>query len=82
MQKSKKSFESLVKIIGSIDFQSKDLQNTNWTAIDHELGCLSGRTTSYEMPAAHGDDSGSQCCFPEDDGWIQSSVTILVPFPR
>ncbi|KAN0077361.1 hypothetical protein V8E55_011216 [Tylopilus felleus] len=63
-QKSKKVFESLIKILGSMDFQPKDLQNMNWSAINRELGC------SVDS------DSGSQHWFLQDDGWMQRSVTI------
>ena len=79
-QKSKKGFENLIKIIGSVDFQSEDLRHTNWHAIDHELSCLDIDGSSHEARSNHGGDL--QDWLPESDGWMRRSITISVLFSR
>ncbi|KAF8440939.1 hypothetical protein L210DRAFT_815706, partial [Boletus edulis BED1] len=83
VQKSKSGFKSLLKIIGSPDFHPEDVHCTNWTTIDCELGCLG--TTSGTLSGSsisHNGDSDVQHWLPEEDSWMQRSVTISVPFPQ
>lgn len=84
VQKSKKGFESLIKIIGSEDFRPEDLRCTNWTAIDRELGGLDVHLSSHAgaEPSDHEADLDSQPWLPEEAGWMRRSITISVPFPR
>lgn len=84
VQKSKRGFEGLIKIIGSVDFHSEDLRHTNWIGIDRELGHLDVHaSTSHDALLNHSVDSDlQQNWLPEDDGWMRRTITISVPFPR
>ena len=75
-QKSKHSFKKLVEIVTSSDFRTEDLYHTNWTAIDRQLGSLE---TIHDPSQATPDSEEWQA---EDRGWMQTDITISVPFPR
>jgi hypothetical protein len=64
VQKSKRSFKELVDIIGGPEFNPADIRETKWDRIDHQLG--------------NGPD-GLWVDEP-DANWVQTPVTILVPF--
>ncbi|KAF9230744.1 hypothetical protein BU15DRAFT_83245 [Melanogaster broomeanus] len=46
-QKSQESFKKLLGIIGDLEFNPEDIRNTNWKAIDRELG-----SSSDDVPEA------------------------------
>ena len=78
-QKSKQNFKNLVGIIKSANFQSEDLHQTNWTAIDCQLGSLGSvhdpsQTTSMA--------ASSEEWEAEDGNWMRRVITISIPFPR
>ena len=78
-QKSKKNFKKLVEIITSSAFRSEDLRQTNWTAIDRQLGSLESdhdpsQTTSMAVDSEEWE--------AEDGSWMRRTITISVPFPR
>ena len=76
VQKSKKSFKTLVEIITSTHFCAKDLCHANWAVIDHQLGSLkTAHEPSGMIPTTEEWQS-------EDSGWVQSTVTISIPFPQ
>ncbi|KAF9235721.1 hypothetical protein BU15DRAFT_64633 [Melanogaster broomeanus] len=70
-QKSKTAFKKLIDIVGSPEFQSEDVRNTKWTAIDRELGNLGTPDNANSVEWLDG-----------NSGWKSSPVTISVPFPR
>jgi len=75
VQKSKKSFNSLVEIITSASFCAEDLCHT-WAAIDCQLGSLEMvHGPSRTAPITEGWQSG-------DSGWVWGTITISVPFPQ
>ena len=67
-QLSNKSFNKLLQIVGSSDFRSEDIRDTNWKAIDRELGKL--------------DAPDSEEWLDDAAGWKCVTVTISVPFSR
>ena len=74
--KSRKSFQSLLKIVGNSEFRPEDIQDTEWTKIDRELGALGAPDELTSTPGT------SMEWLHNDAGWKNSSVTISVPFPR
>jgi len=74
--KSRKGFSSLLKIVGSSEFSSEAIRDTEWTKIDRELGTLVAPDESTSMPG------NSLEWLNNDAGWQSASVTISVPFPR
>jgi len=79
VQKSKQNFKQLVGIIASADFWSEDLRQTNWTAIDHQLGSLG---SMVHDPSQTTMTAGSEEWEAEDGSWIWRVITISVPFPQ
>ncbi|KIJ10084.1 hypothetical protein PAXINDRAFT_16878 [Paxillus involutus ATCC 200175] len=63
---SKSSFKKLLSIVGDADFHPEDIQNTNWLAVDWELGNL-GTMDAEEW-------------LNEDAGWEHTTISISVPF--
>ena len=63
-QKSQSSFRELVKIISDPEFKSADVHDTQWDSINRTLGC----------------DDASEEWTDEDAGWINTPVTINVPY--
>ena len=74
--KSRKGFRNLLKIVGSSEFSSEDVRDTEWTKVDRELGILVAPDESISMPGS------SLEWLNNDAGWKGVSVTISVPFPR
>lgn len=68
-QKSKKSFRTLLDIIGSTNFHPEDVSSTNWATIDRELG---GPGTLERQSSVE---------WMEDE-WEHRNITISVPFSR
>ncbi|KAJ3531757.1 hypothetical protein NMY22_g8020 [Coprinellus aureogranulatus] len=69
-EKTMKSFQKLISIVGSKDFRPEDVRDASWTAINRKLGASQfEQRDSTEFPW-------------RDDGtsWTKSSVTIDVPF--
>ena len=74
--KLRKSFRSLLNIVGSSEFRSEDIWDTEWTKIDCKLGTL-------VAPEEHTSTSGSPFEWLNNDaGWKSTSVTISIPFPH
>ncbi|KAG6825349.1 hypothetical protein H0H92_004011 [Tricholoma furcatifolium] len=67
IQKSAKSFQSLLKVVGHDDFCPEDVRGVNWTAINKELGQNEWDSDQWE---------------DVDASWSVSSVSIKVPFHR
>ncbi|KAG6809399.1 hypothetical protein H0H92_000409, partial [Tricholoma furcatifolium] len=67
IQKSAKSFQSLLKVVGHDDFCPEDVRGVNWTAINQELGLNEWDSNQWE---------------DVDASWCMSSVSIKVPFHR
>ncbi|KAF9227536.1 hypothetical protein BS17DRAFT_793237 [Gyrodon lividus] len=70
-QKSKRSFQQLIKIIGSPDFRPEDIRDTKWSAIDCQLGT-----------SGNGGSDPTEEWLDEPLGWKQTDVTISAPFHR
>jgi hypothetical protein len=64
-QKSQKSFNKLVNVLGNPSFSIPDIQSTNWTQVNTELAVNDWDKAEW---------------VDEDAGWQKSSVTIHVPF--
>ena len=75
-QKSKKNFKSLVEIITSAHFRTKDLCYANWSAIDCQLGSLESAHGPSDMAPI------TEEWQSEDSGWVRRTITISVPFSR
>ncbi|KAG6905524.1 hypothetical protein DXG01_002236 [Tephrocybe rancida] len=69
-QKSLRSFKELVQIIGSDDFNPKDVQNTRWGAIDKLL-----KQSDF-------DEGQQQEWEDEDAGWKRTPITLDIPFHK
>ncbi|KAF6747597.1 hypothetical protein DFP72DRAFT_972254 [Ephemerocybe angulata] len=69
-EKSLKSFNNLVSIVGSENFRPEDVRKTNWTKINRDLA-------TSEFDEGKGDESRW-----EGDGtsWTTDDITIEVPF--
>ena len=74
--KSRKGFRNLLKIVGSSEFNSEDVRDTEWTKVDRELGILVAPDENMSMRGS------SLEWLNNDAGWKGASVTISVPFPR
>ncbi|KAG6914588.1 hypothetical protein DXG01_016444 [Tephrocybe rancida] len=70
VQKSLRSFKELVQIVGSDDFNPKDIQNTRWGAIDRLLG-------QNDFDEGH-----QQEWEDEDAGWKRTPITLDIPFHK
>ena len=71
IQKTKRSFKKLVSIICRSDFKPADLEHVRWDTIDKELG--------DDSP----NEDDTDTWFGElDAGWIETQVSISVPFHR
>ncbi|KAF7964806.1 hypothetical protein HWV62_2770 [Athelia sp. TMB] len=71
LQKSKKSFAGLIKILTHPDFNLDDIQDTKWSSIDANLA-------TTEMP----DGPGEDWVDVDDAGWKKSKIAISVPFHK
>ena len=78
-QKSKQNFKKLVEIITSSAFRSEDLHQTNWTAIDRQLGSLE---SDHDPSQTTSMAAGSEEWEAVDGSWMRRLITISVPFPR
>ncbi|KAG6830763.1 hypothetical protein H0H92_014844 [Tricholoma furcatifolium] len=67
IQKSSKSFQSLLKVVSQDDFRPEDVRGVNWSAINQQLGLNEWDSDQW------GD---------VDATWSVSSVSIKVPFHR
>lgn len=67
-QKTKEEFEKLTRIICHQDFKPAEIQGVNWDSINKHLG-----------EAA---DSEGMWFDEHDAGWMETSVTIPIPFHR
>ncbi|KAH7904570.1 hypothetical protein BJ138DRAFT_1018968 [Hygrophoropsis aurantiaca] len=66
-QKSQQSFKQLLDIVGNANFQPEDVWNTQWKAVNRELG--------------HNDfDSDDGEWLDDDESWKKTPVFISVPF--
>jgi hypothetical protein len=63
-QKSQSSFKDLLEIIGGSEFRPEDVRSTKWDHINDRLG---------------GDGDGEEW-MDMDAGWVQTPVTITVPY--
>jgi hypothetical protein len=68
-QKSHKSFNRLLKIVGDPKFRPEDVQSTKWKSIDTQLA-------SKTYCEAGGDEEWL------DAGWETTEIKVSVPFPR
>ena len=68
MQKSKKSFRELIKIVGAPEFRPEDVNTTRWDSINAQL-------------RAGAEETGPDQPF-EGAGWTKTAVTIKVPFHK
>ena len=66
VQKSQTNFKQLLNIVGDHSFQASDVRDTKWDQINRKLGS----------------DNPNEEWLDHDAGWINSSVTISVPFHR
>ncbi|RDB25500.1 hypothetical protein Hypma_007808 [Hypsizygus marmoreus] len=64
VQKSQRSFQNLIKIVGDPSFRPEDVHAAPWTQINKILGDSAEDSAEWE----------------DDDRWQTSSVTISVPF--
>ena len=72
-QKSQVSFKKLLNIVGHLEYYPKDVQNTNWVAINRKLG----------NSAAQDDPTEEDCEWLDgDSGWKMTAVQICTPFHR
>lgn len=71
VQKSKSNFKSLVDIIADPEFHPSDIQETQWEAIDRELG----DNAEFDL------DEVPQW-IKNDARWSKTPITISVPFHR
>ena len=70
-QKSQVSFKKLLNIVGHLEYYPKDVQNTNWVAINRKLG----------NSAAQDDPTEEDCEWLDgDSGWKMTAVQICTPF--
>ncbi|KAJ2911509.1 hypothetical protein MD484_g8905, partial [Candolleomyces efflorescens] len=69
-QKSTQSWKELVSIVGSPDFRSEDVQDTDWDKINRVLG-------SSEFEEKSSSDSP---WYDDGTSWTKTPVTIRVPF--
>lgn len=67
IQKSQESFQTLIDIVGSPDFNPADVRHTQWGQINKVLGECAFDSDEWE---------------DEDAGWLRTPVTISVPIPR
>jgi hypothetical protein len=69
-ERSQKSFQALLDVIGNKNFNPKDVRDANWSAIDRALA-----TSQYEA-----DDVDPN--WEDDDGisWASTAVNITIPF--
>ncbi|KIJ58044.1 hypothetical protein HYDPIDRAFT_34551 [Hydnomerulius pinastri MD-312] len=78
-QLSQQNFQKLLELIGSAEFRAEDVQNTNWTTINCQLGNLD----PAETPLATATPSATtdiEEWLDADSGWIRSTVTVSVLF--
>ncbi|KAG6904246.1 hypothetical protein DXG01_011497, partial [Tephrocybe rancida] len=66
-QKSKTDFRRLLRIIGSDEFNPRDVAETAWDSLDRKLGINDWDREEWQV---------------EDAGWTECSVKISVPFHR
>lgn len=71
VQKSKSAFKSLIKIVSDPDFYPSDVRDTQWEAIDAELGSSDITETDAEP-----------FWLQNDASWTKTPITISVPFHR
>ncbi|KIJ09973.1 hypothetical protein PAXINDRAFT_16976 [Paxillus involutus ATCC 200175] len=64
----KSSFKKLLSIIGDATFRPEDIRNTNWLAVDRELGNLGTMDVEEWLN--------------EDTGWEHTTISISVPFSQ
>lgn len=69
IQKSAKSFRTLLDIIGSLDFSPQDVSHRQWANIDKRLA------DDNVSP-----DDGDVEWVDEDAGWMKTPIKISVPF--
>ncbi|KAG6912257.1 hypothetical protein DXG01_015883, partial [Tephrocybe rancida] len=70
-QKSQRSFKELVDIVGADDFQPKDIQSTQWSAIDKTLG------------QSEFDNSNDRHEWEDEDaGWKRTPISLDIPFSK
>ena len=74
--KSRKSFRSLLKIVGNLEFRPEDIRGTEWTKIDRKLRNLGAPDELTSMPR------NSMEWLHNNAGWKNTPVLISVPFPR
>ncbi|KAG6914130.1 hypothetical protein DXG01_002280 [Tephrocybe rancida] len=70
MQKSQKSFNELLQIVGSDDFSPKVVQNTCWRTINRILG----QNDFDKNDSLEWED--------EDAGWKRTPITLEIPFHK
>lgn len=73
VQKSKASFKSLIDIITDPNFHASDIRDTQWDAIDSQLGNSDIDVISFEQEPPW---------IKNDAGWTKTPITISVPFHR
>lgn len=74
VQKSRQSFNDLLDIVGSPDFDSSGVRDTKWGAIDAQLG-----KNGFDR-SLRGDEQGDAEWLDDDAGWRCSPINISVPF--
>lgn len=67
-QKTEKNFKKLTDIVGRPDFKSEDVQDIPWSSINKVLGDST--------------DSDDMWLDEPDAGWIETPISISVPFHR
>ncbi|KAF7970284.1 hypothetical protein HWV62_24482 [Athelia sp. TMB] len=75
-QKSQKSFQKLLRIVGAPDYKPEDIANTNWTKIHETLG----QNTFDKDKAPNRDSFLADEAY--DAGWRRKPISIEVPFHR
>lgn len=73
--KSVRSFQALIDIIGREDFQASDMKNTNWRKVYSVLGL-----TIEENEGNDGSDKERLGAWFTETSWKRSDVSIEVPF--
>lgn len=71
-EKSKGSFQSLVSIVGSEDFNPTDIREANWAEIDRVLA-----SSQYDV-----EDLDTKAWVDDAISWKSTAVTITVPFSK
>jgi hypothetical protein len=72
MQKSRKNFRELLKIVGDPEFRADDVRDTQWNKIDAKLA-----RNDFDQ-----EDATDEEWMDEDAGWKRTPVRISVPFAR